>query len=98
MSITLTRILNLLPATPALVVAALTSLAAPVWGGSAAPALPAAAPAAGRVDPFTGTLEVVQECYLQEQQGARSYELVEDRTGERHPLRFAVEPPPGHLT
>ena len=45
-----------------------------------------------------GTLEVVQVCYISQHQSERWYDLIEDKTGQRHRLKFEVEPQDGHLT
>jgi hypothetical protein len=47
---------------------------------------------------ITGTLDVIQVCYLAENKGDRWYDLIEDQTGQRFRLKFETELTAGHLT
>jgi autotransporter-associated beta strand protein len=47
---------------------------------------------------LSGTLEVIQVCYPAQNQSERWYEVLEDKSGQRHRLRFDVPPAQTHLT
>jgi autotransporter-associated beta strand protein len=81
------------PILSALLLSAL--LARAQTGGSAANQAAAGMAAAGAAD-VTGTLEVVEICYVDHAE--QTFSVTAEQTGVKHPLDFAVKPAAGHLT